>query len=108
MSGFLGILADLRSLTNERVRAFHLAYYRPENLAIIVTGTLTETDERMLFESLSEFEEKMLKKATKEKVRMRLSLPHGLFVLALLAPSFPARIHPIIRLPLLFILRIIY
>lgn len=48
-----GLLSELRLLTNARVREYHKAYYRPDNLCLIVTGSI---DEDALFRTLSLFE----------------------------------------------------
>ena len=55
-----GCLKDIRNrLSNQRIRDYHAEAYRPENLCVIVTGTVL--DEAVL-ETLSKFEKKILLK----------------------------------------------
>jgi Zn-dependent M16 (insulinase) family peptidase len=51
-----GLLRELRCLTNERIRAYHRDFYRPDNLALIVCGLM---DRDLLFETLSRFEKRI-------------------------------------------------
>lgn len=62
-----GILKDLRELTNDRVRAYHASYYRPENLCIIITG-LFAGKERDIFSVISSVEDEILKMSKKPPV----------------------------------------
>lgn len=39
-----GLMAELRKLTNEKIRAFHSLLYRPDNLCVIITGSIDETE----------------------------------------------------------------
>lgn len=55
-----GSLKNLRESTNnEKVRNFHKKFYRPENLAIIVTGKVSAED---IFRTLKPFENKIISK----------------------------------------------
>ena len=55
-----GILKNLRdSLTNEKIRAYHASFYRPENLCVVVTGMVGDEE---LLTCLSKYEEKILAK----------------------------------------------
>eukprot|EP00731_Ephydatia_muelleri_P024861 Em0016g1132a len=55
-----GRLHNLRtSCSNERVKAYHKHYYRPDNLALIITGQLEPDD---VFTALAPFEEKVMSK----------------------------------------------
>lgn len=55
-----GRLHNLRtSCSNERVKAYHKQYYRPDNLALIITGQLEPDD---VFVALAPFEDKVLHK----------------------------------------------
>lgn len=55
-----GIIKNLReSTTNEKVRDYHAAFYRPENITIVITGKVEEAD---VFKALKPLEEKILSK----------------------------------------------
>jgi len=55
-----GMLEALRVLTPERIREFHQAMYKPQNMAVIIVG---DVDHENLLQILDEFEE-----STKEDV----------------------------------------
>lgn len=58
-----GILKNLReSTSNEKVRAYHREYYRPENLTIIITGQVQHAE---VFKALHKIEEKILSKGSR-------------------------------------------
>ncbi|KAF7998270.1 hypothetical protein HCN44_009668 [Aphidius gifuensis] len=60
-----GIMENLReSTSNEKVRAYHRDYYRPENLTIIITGKVQHAE---VFKSLRSLEDKILKKGNRGK-----------------------------------------
>jgi Zn-dependent M16 (insulinase) family peptidase len=52
-----GMMEALRVLTPQRIREFHKAMYRPQNLAVIVIG---ETDHQSLLDILDRFEESIM------------------------------------------------
>ncbi|KAA0193136.1 hypothetical protein HAZT_HAZT010927 [Hyalella azteca] len=55
-----GLMFNLRnSTTNEKIRAYHREFYRPENLHLIITG---QVEASKLFEVLIKFEESILAK----------------------------------------------
>ncbi|KAI5736858.1 hypothetical protein M8J76_007821 [Diaphorina citri] len=55
-----GIMSNLRdSTTNEKIRAYHKAFYRPENLCLIITGQVEAED---IFRALKPLEEKIMAK----------------------------------------------
>uniref|UniRef100_A0A182NNB5 Uncharacterized protein n=1 Tax=Anopheles dirus TaxID=7168 RepID=A0A182NNB5_9DIPT len=55
-----GIMSNLRtSTTNEKVRAYHAAFYRPDNLYVIITGQINPED---IFKALEPVEEKIVSK----------------------------------------------
>ncbi|XP_046677319.1 uncharacterized protein C05D11.1-like [Homalodisca vitripennis] len=55
-----GIMKNLReSVDNQKVRAYHKAFYRPENLTLIITGQVKPED---LFKTLEPFEQKIASK----------------------------------------------
>eukprot|EP00960_Hanusia_phi_P022131 655544-Hanusia_phi.AAC.1 len=37
-----GIMAEIRTLTVEKIRAYHAEYYRPDNMCIIITGKVKD------------------------------------------------------------------
>uniref|UniRef100_A0AAG5D1U2 Peptidase M16C associated domain-containing protein n=1 Tax=Anopheles atroparvus TaxID=41427 RepID=A0AAG5D1U2_ANOAO len=55
-----GILSNLRiSTTNEKVRAYHASFYRPDNLYVIITGQIKPDD---IFKAIEPIEEKIISK----------------------------------------------
>ncbi|XP_058054864.1 uncharacterized protein C05D11.1-like [Anopheles bellator] len=55
-----GIMHNLRtSTTNEKVRAYHATFYRPDNLYVIITGQIKPED---VFAALEPVEQKILSK----------------------------------------------
>ncbi|XP_039445648.1 uncharacterized protein C05D11.1-like [Culex pipiens pallens] len=55
-----GIMKNLRTSTdNEKVRAYHAGFYRPDNLHVIITGQIEPED---IFKALEPIEEKILAK----------------------------------------------
>ncbi|KAJ8023724.1 hypothetical protein HOLleu_36243 [Holothuria leucospilota] len=55
-----GIMANLRTSTsNEKVRAYHQAFYRPDNLCLVITGKVDPVE---VFQRLQPFEEKIISK----------------------------------------------
>ena len=60
-----GRLANLReSTSNEKVREYHKQFYRPENLVLIITGSVTAAQ---VFTALQPIEEKILSSPAREK-----------------------------------------
>lgn len=58
-----GIMKNLReTLTNDKIRAFHREFYRPENLCVVVTGQVKEDE---ILSSLSAFEKRIIEKRQK-------------------------------------------
>ncbi|XP_049547203.1 uncharacterized protein C05D11.1-like [Anopheles darlingi] len=55
-----GIMSNLRTSTNnEKVRAYHTAFYRPDNLYVIITGQIRAED---VFAALEPIEQKIISK----------------------------------------------
>lgn len=52
-----GIMADIRALSNQAIRDFHKAYYRPDNLSLIITG---KVEPEQLFPVLSKYEQERI------------------------------------------------
>lgn len=48
-----GLMAELRHLTNERIKEFHKSMYRPDNLCVIITGSI---DKDELLQIMTEFD----------------------------------------------------
>ncbi|CAD7087874.1 unnamed protein product [Hermetia illucens] len=68
-----GIMHNLRTSTNnEKVRNYHAAFYRPENLTVIITGKI---DAEKVFEALKPIEKKILSKGKKESFRKPWQTP---------------------------------
>ncbi|XP_076319317.1 uncharacterized protein C05D11.1-like [Tachypleus tridentatus] len=58
-----GLMKNLReSTSNEKVKMYHQAYYRPENLCIIVTGQVMPED---VFRAINPVEDKILSKGSR-------------------------------------------
>lgn len=51
-----GLMADIRTLTLERIKKYHMDYYRPDNACLIVTG---KVDPAQVFEALEKIEAKL-------------------------------------------------
>lgn len=59
-----GIMWNLReSLTHDKIRAYHAATYRPENLCVIMTGML---DHEQVLNTMTKYEAKILAKRASE------------------------------------------
>eukprot|EP01006_Ploeotia_vitrea_P026948 TRINITY_DN59857_c0_g1_i1.p1 TRINITY_DN59857_c0_g1~~TRINITY_DN59857_c0_g1_i1.p1 ORF type:complete len:1040 (-),score=119.02 TRINITY_DN59857_c0_g1_i1:150-3209(-) len=58
-----GLMADLRTLTNDTIKKFHAAHYRPNNLCLIITGKVTI---EQLVAAVEPMEQKILNKGGKE------------------------------------------
>lgn len=54
-----GMMADLRRLTAKQVRDYHKAFYRPDNLCLIINGKIKPEE---VFPVLESFEEKIVSK----------------------------------------------
>lgn len=39
-----GLLSELRNLTREKIQNFHRSMYRPDNLCVVITGTINEAE----------------------------------------------------------------
>ncbi|XP_054283976.1 uncharacterized protein C05D11.1-like [Macrosteles quadrilineatus] len=62
-----GIMRNLReTVNNDKVRAYHKEFYRPENLTLIITGQVKPED---LFKTLEPFEQKIASKGTREQFK---------------------------------------
>jgi hypothetical protein len=57
-----GILADIRALNVETIRKYHEDYYRPENLAILLTGSIDDAEAKRVLEVLQTFDERVASK----------------------------------------------
>ncbi|XP_015108597.1 uncharacterized protein C05D11.1 [Diachasma alloeum] len=58
-----GVMKNLQeSTSNEKVRAFHKEYYRPENLTIIITGQVHHAE---VFKALRPLEDKIISKGSR-------------------------------------------
>eukprot|EP00755_Sulcionema_specki_P007327 Sspe_Gene.37946::Locus_18309_Transcript_1_1_Confidence_1.000_Length_3201::g.37946::m.37946 len=57
-----GLMACLRTLTNDTIRQYHKEYYRPDNLGVILVGDVTPEE---VAKALQPMEEKILRKGIK-------------------------------------------
>eukprot|EP01133_Synstelium_polycarpum_P012397 gene12397-14549_t len=71
-----GKLADLRTLTNETVRAYHKSFYRPDNLAILVVGQVTPDE---IFKAIDPIETKIISKGVLPPMQRPFTTPVALF-----------------------------
>ena len=55
--------------SNERIRAYHKKYYRPDNLYLTITGNLQPSE---VFQALNRIENKILEKANRRKIPLPL------------------------------------
>ncbi|EGV63335.1 hypothetical protein CANTEDRAFT_98473 [Yamadazyma tenuis ATCC 10573] len=51
-----GLMSELRNLTNEQIREFHKSLYRPDNLCVIITGSI---DEEEMLKIMSDFDSEL-------------------------------------------------
>lgn len=51
-----GLMSELRKLTHEQIREFHKSMYRPDNLCVVITGSVEEDD---LLEIMSKFDDRL-------------------------------------------------
>lgn len=51
-----GLMSELRKLTNEQIREFHQSMYRPDNLCVVITGSVEEDE---LLEIMSKFDDRL-------------------------------------------------
>lgn len=51
-----GLMSELRQLSNDKIREFHNKMYRPDNLNVILTGTV---DEKELLSIMNEFDKEL-------------------------------------------------
>ena len=51
-----GLMSELRHLTSDKIREFHKSMYRPENLCVIITGSI---DQDELLEIMTEFDNEL-------------------------------------------------
>lgn len=51
-----GLMSELRKLTNDKIRDFHKSMYRPDNLCVVITGSVEESE---LLEIMSKFDENL-------------------------------------------------
>lgn len=65
-----GKMANLRSLTVDKVRRYHQEYYTPDNIILIVTGNVSNRD---FFVALDEVEALILKRQLEKEMQMDCS-----------------------------------
>lgn len=70
-----GLMAELRHLTNTQIRDFHRAMYRPNNLCVVITGSVDETE---LLKIMDEFDSQLSPLAEQSSKRPFVDSPHDL------------------------------
>lgn len=51
-----GLMSELRHLTNDQIREFHKSAYRPDNLCVVITGSVEEAE---LLDIMSKFDDEL-------------------------------------------------
>lgn len=51
-----GLMSELRHLTNDQIKQFHKAMYRPDNLCVVITGSVDESE---LLHIMEEFDNEL-------------------------------------------------
>lgn len=51
-----GLMSELRHLTNDQIRQFHKSMYRPDNLCVVITGSVEEAE---LLEIMAKFDSEL-------------------------------------------------
>ncbi|KAJ1495585.1 hypothetical protein T484DRAFT_1762020 [Baffinella frigidus] len=64
-------MKDIRTLTVEKIRAYHKEYYRPDNMCVCITGKVSA---EQIFASIAEMEDKFAERADPAR-RFRPFLP---------------------------------
>lgn len=70
-----GLMSELRKLTNVQIRDFHKSMYRPDNLCVVVTGSVEEEE---LLEIMSQFDDRLESLPAIPNKRPFLDSPHDL------------------------------
>ena len=70
-----GKMANLRSLTVDKVRRYHQEYYTPDNIILIVTGNVSNRD---FFVALDEVEALILKRQLEKEMQLDCSVTCGI------------------------------
>ncbi|KAI5949350.1 hypothetical protein KGF54_005585 [Candida jiufengensis] len=61
-----GLMSELRHLTNDQIKEFHKSMYRPDNLCVIITGSV---DQDELLQIMTDFDNELEAKPTTPKAR---------------------------------------
>ncbi|KAF7584021.1 Peptidase M16 inactive domain family protein [Clavispora lusitaniae] len=70
-----GLTSELRHLTNDQIRDFHKAMYRPDNLCVVITGSV---DEQELLEIMNEFDNSLSPLSDEPRKRPFVDSPHDM------------------------------
>lgn len=70
-----GLMSELRKLSNENIRDFHKSMYRPDNLCVVITGSVEENE---LLEIMSKFDENLQQLSDFPHKRPFVDSPHDL------------------------------
>lgn len=68
-----GLMKELRNLTNDQIIEFHKQNYRPDNLCVVVTGSVNEEE---LLNVMNEFDNQLNPKPSTSKPRPFIDSPH--------------------------------
>lgn len=70
-----GLTSELRKLTNDKIRDFHKSMYRPDNLCVVITGSVEQNE---LLNIMTEFDDTLNELSLTPLKRPFLDSPHDL------------------------------
>lgn len=70
-----GLTSELRTLTNDQIRDFHKSMYRPDNLCVVITGSV---DEEELLQIMNDFDNQLTPAPTEPHKRPFVDSKHDL------------------------------
>ncbi|KAI5959901.1 uncharacterized protein KGF55_005133 [Candida pseudojiufengensis] len=68
-----GLMSELRNLTNDQIKEFHKSMYRPDNLCVIITGSI---DQDELLQIMTEFDNELPPKSNETSRRPFVDSKH--------------------------------
>lgn len=68
-----GLMSELRKLSNDQIRDFHKSMYTPDNVCVVITGSVEEEE---LLEMMSKFDDKLLPLTNVPRKRPFVDSPH--------------------------------
>ncbi|ODV78313.1 uncharacterized protein CANTADRAFT_26464 [Suhomyces tanzawaensis NRRL Y-17324] len=81
-----GLMAELRKLTNDQIVQFHKDMYRPDNLCVIITGSINEDE---LLDIMTQFDHQLPALPTTPNKRPFMDSPEDLPLLASVVKEVP-------------------